>query len=148
MDHNCRDRISLILFPLVFILAATYRTILFDEQFDELFDENNGVLGELNLMKIEANWNWTLFAKKGFPLIDFSFGQSHQWIRLSQSKPDIKVRGFQTHLRNIISASIRVVKLILMGFLPRFGVLSMAKDIKMFVKISDSLDIMTKLHVH
>ena len=78
MDHNCRDRISVILFPLVFILAATYRTILFNEQFDELFDKNNGGLGGLNLMKIEANWNWTLFAKKGFPLIDFSFGQSHQ----------------------------------------------------------------------
>ena len=75
MDHNCRDRISVILFPLVFILAATYRTILFNEHFDEFFDENNG---ELNLMKIEANWNWTLFAKKGFQLIDFSFGQSHQ----------------------------------------------------------------------
>ena len=78
MDHNCRDRISLILFPLVFISAATYRTILFDEQFHELFDKNNGVLGGLNLIKIEPNWNWTLFAKKGFPLSGFSFGQSHQ----------------------------------------------------------------------
>jgi len=76
MEHNCRDRTSVILFSLVFILAATYRTILFGEQFHG--DQNIGVfLEEVDLMKLEANWNWTLFAKKGFQMIHLSFGQSN-----------------------------------------------------------------------
>ena len=74
MEHNCRDRTSLILFSLVFILAATYRTILFGVQFHG--DKNIGVfLEEVDLMKLEANWNWTLFAKKGFQMIYLSFRQ-------------------------------------------------------------------------
>ena len=71
MEHNCRDRISFILFSLVFIISATYRTILFGESFHEPFDKHvREHIGEFheehNLMKVEANWNWTLFAKKGF----------------------------------------------------------------------------------
>ena len=85
MEHNCRDRTSLILFSLVFILAATYRTILFGEKFHG--DKKIGVfLEEVDLMKLEANWNWTLFAKKGFQIIHLSFGQSNQRNELSLLK--------------------------------------------------------------
>ena len=73
MEHNCRDRFSLILFPLVFIISATYRTILFGERFHEPFGEHIGEFHEEHsLMKVEANWNWTLFAKKGFSMTNLT----------------------------------------------------------------------------
>ena len=54
-------------------LAGTYRTILFGEQFIELFDEQNkDLLEEGNLRNPEVNWNWTLFAKKGFQIIIYN----------------------------------------------------------------------------
>ena len=54
----------------MFFLAGTYRAILFGEQFIEPFDEQSkGFPEEVNSMNLEVNWNWTLFAKKGFQII-------------------------------------------------------------------------------
>ena len=70
MEQNCRNGLSLILCLCVFFLAGTYRTILFCEQFIEPFDEQSKDFPEeVNSMNLEVNWNWTLFAKKGFQII-------------------------------------------------------------------------------
>lgn len=67
MEVNSREKIRLILLILLFIVAATYRTILFGKVFQEKFGKRFEDLNEeINLEKSEANWNWTLFAKKGF----------------------------------------------------------------------------------
>ena len=69
MEQNCRNGLSLILCLFVFFLAGNYRTILFCEQFIEPFDEQSkrsDFPEEVNSMNLEVNWNWTLFAKKGF----------------------------------------------------------------------------------
>ena len=68
MEYNCRDRKSLFLCFLVFILAGKYSTILFGEQFIEPFDEENEGF-QVNLMNLEVNWNWTLFPEEGFQKI-------------------------------------------------------------------------------
>ena len=70
MEQNWRNRLSLILCLFMFFLAGTYRAILFGEQFIEPFDEQSkGFPEEVNSMNLEVNWNWTLFAKKGFQII-------------------------------------------------------------------------------
>ena len=70
MEHNCRDRKSLFLCFLVFIVAGRYSTILFGEQFIEPFDEENEDFHEeVNLMNLEVNWNWTLYPEEGFQII-------------------------------------------------------------------------------
>ena len=67
MEFHSRERISIVLFSLLFVLVATYRTLLFYQQFQkhEIVGEQKKIIEDV-LIETEPNWNWTLFAKKGF----------------------------------------------------------------------------------
>ena len=71
MEIYSRDKISFVFFTLIFLLAAIYRTILFGEQYREHFTEHY-VEHSNEVNEQIVSWNWTLFAKKGFHILDQS----------------------------------------------------------------------------
>ena len=100
MEICSRDKIWFVFFTFMFLLAATHRAILFGEQYREHFTEHYVEHSNDVNEQIEVSWNWTLFAKKGFHIID----QSEN--RFSSTN---RIFWIETRIRIIITPSIPVV---------------------------------------
>ena len=71
-----RDRISVVLFPCIFIITVVYYKILvFGETFSDEFLQPFDATESIAATKDATNWNWTLFAKR----IPYSDHNSSRW---------------------------------------------------------------------